>query len=337
MKGSQPNLAELMRGFFRERLGRQLQASENTIKSYRDTMRLLLNFVASYNEKSPAELELEEISIKTVLVFLDHLETTRSNSVRSRNQRLAAIKAFAHYVAFSDPESIVWCRRTMEIPSKRFQRTVFTYLTKMEIDAILKAPDLSKWQGRRDYVLLSFMYNTGARVAETIGVKGNLLRLNSPYQVELIGKGNKHRVIPLWPQTAQILIAWQNEVTAQRNENAAIFVNARGNNLTRNGVNYILNKNARKAFLSCPSLSKKQISPHTIRHTTAMHLLQAGVDLNLIRCWLGHVSLDTTHQYVEADLEMKRKALEKGGIIEQDKSAYRWEPTDDIIAFLNSL
>jgi site-specific recombinase XerD len=337
MKSSRPSLAELLRGFFHERLAGQLQASGNTIKSYRDTMRLLLTFVASLHGKSPAKLELDDISLEAMLAFLDHLEETRSNTARSRNQRLAAIKAFAHHIAFADPESVAWSRRALEIPAKRFQRTMFTYLTKEEMDAVLAAPDLAQWEGRRDYALLSFMYNTGARVAEVIGLTESRLRLTSPCQVELIGKGGKHRIVPLWPATARTLEAWLEEAVALRKENEAVFVNARGRNLTRNGVNYILNQNVRKAAPSCLALAKKSISPHTIRHTTAMHLLQAGVDLNLIRCWLGHVSLDTTHQYVEADLEMKRKALEKGGITAADRAAPSWKPTDDVLAFLNSL
>ena len=331
------SLGTLLQRFFHERLSAQRNASPNTISSYRDTWRLLLNYLTSQTGRTPVYITVEDLTAETVLAFLDYLEEGRMNGVRSRNQRLAALKAFFHFAIFADPSILGQAQRVIEIPTKRYTRPLMGYLTHEEMDAVLAAPDRNTSSGRRYYALLLFMYNTGARVSEVIGVNVEHLGLASPTQVMLYGKGGKMRIVPIWPDTARILDALLKETGIQHHPDASVFANSRGERLTRSGVTHILRTVAERAAESCTSLANRSVSPHTIRHTTAMHLLQSGVDIGLIRMWLGHVALDTTHQYIEADMEMKRKALEKGGITTPGTAGVRWNPTDELMDFLDKL
>lgn len=331
------DLPHLVQSFFQERLIEQRKVSPNTIASYRDTLRLFLGFVSEDVDLSPAKLTMEHLTVERILAFLNYLEAVRGCGSRSRNQRLAGIKAFFHHIAFKEPAALLLTQQVLEIPYKRFNRSMFGFLTKEEIRALLDAPDRSTKSGLRDYVLLTFIYNTGARISEAIQLRVRQLSLSPPFQVRIIGKGDKDRVVPLWKNTAQALTSWLSVRESFAPTTDHVFVNVRGEPLTRGGGRHILIQTLTLAERNCPSLSKKKVSPHTLRHTTAMHLLQSGVDVNVIRMWLGHVSLDTTHGYVEADLDMKRRALEKGGITAASAEDSDWHPSDELMAFLNAL
>jgi len=333
-----PNeLSRILQAFFHERLAAQRRASTHTVRSYRDTWKLLLRFLAERNGTPPTRLRLADLTAEAILAFLDHLETQRHCSVRTRNQRRAAIRAFFRYAVFCRPEALEQCQRVLQIPTKRFTRTLFGLLTREEMDAMLSAPERTTPIGRRHAALILFLYNTGARVSEATGLTVKQLRLDHPPHVRILGKGDKERVVPLWDDTAETLRAHITERGIMGSPDAPVFANRRGERLTRNGVAHILNRTQEKAAERCPSLRHKPLTPHTLRHTTAMHLLQSGVDLNVIRCWLGHAALDTTHQYVEADLEMKRQALAKGGIALFPNGPTTWKPTDEVLAFLETL
>ena len=331
------DLAALLQSFFEERLANQRRASVNTVKSYRDTWKLLLHFLSQTTGHRPDRLGLDDLSAEMILAFLDGLEKSRQCCTRTRNQRLAALRAFFHYVSFARPERLCQCQRILQIPFRRIERLVFGFLAREEMDAMLSTPDRHSALGRRHATLILFLYNTGARVQEATALTVGRIRFEKPPHVRLMGKGSKERLVPLWEETAQVLSNQIAEQGSTGQMEAPVFVNRRGERLTRGGVAHILKETQKKAAQTCPTLARKALSPHTLRHTTAMHLLQAGVDLNLIRCWLGHVRFDTTHQYVEADLEMKRAALAQGKISLLPSRPKRWKPTENILAFLESL
>jgi len=328
-------LPELLESFFRQRLALQRGASPATIATYRDALRLLVVFAARRMGKPPSHLVIEDLDRDMVLAFLDHLEQERGNGTRTRNARLAAIRAFFHHAVYCDPGHMGISQRILAIPGKRVTRPVLDYLRPEELEAILCAPDRTTLQGRRDHALLLFLGRTGARVSEAIGINVADLRLNKPFQVLLRGKGKKERIVPLDEATARVVRALYTENPAPRDEAAPVFINARGQRLSRHGVIHILQRATRTASLRCPTLSDRCISPHTLRHTVAMHLLQAGVDLATIRSWLGHADLRTTHHYLEADIEMKRRALEKCTI--GDAAPPRYQPKDKVLALLDEL
>jgi site-specific recombinase XerD len=278
-------------------------------------------------------LRLADVDAPVVLRFLDYLEQKRGNSVRSRNIRLAALRSFFRFVALRDPESLDIVTRVLAIPVKRTDQKLIGYLTRPEIQALLAAPDRATWVGRRNHALLVTLYNSGARVSEVTTLKQGQVRFAEHTCVQLVGKGRKERTIPLWVDTARVLRGWFQEV----GEDAAhvAFPSARGTPLSRDGVDYLLKQTVQRAAVACPSLATKSISPHVIRHTTAMHLLQAGVDIATIALWLGHESIDTTHMYLQADLAMKEKALEKLDPIEGKWQ--RFHADDPLLAFLASL
>lgn len=303
------SLGVLVQRFFHERLIQQRNASAHTVASYRDTWRLLLAYLTTTTGRSVTRITMADLTAETVLEFLSYLETERGVCVRSRNQRLAALKAFFHFTIFIDPSLLGQAQRVLEIPMKRWVRRVLGYLTRDEMEAVLAVPDRTTRTGRRVYALLLFMYNTGARVSEVTAVTvGDQRAPQHAPQARLHGKGGKQRIVPLWPDTANVLAGLMAEQGIQDTPEAPVFTNARGSRITRGGVAHLLRVTVSAAAETCPSLAGRLISPHTLRHTTAMHLLQSGVDLHLIRMWLGHVALDTTHQYVEADMEMKRQA-----------------------------
>jgi integrase/recombinase XerD len=330
---SSPVLAPHVQAFFAEYLAQQRRLSPQTILSCRDTFRLWLTFLRDHTGGEPAALRLADVDAPVVLRFLDYLEQKRGNSVRSRNIRLAALRSFFRFVALRDPESLDIVTRVLAIPVKRTDQKLIGYLTRPEIQALLAAPDRATWVGRRNHALLVTLYNSGARVSEVTTLKQGQVRFAEHTCVQLVGKGRKERTIPLWVDTARVLRGWFQEV----GEDAAhvAFPSARGTPLSRDGVDYLLKQTVQRAAVACPSLATKSISPHVIRHTTAMHLLQAGVDIATIALWLGHESIDTTHMYLQADLAMKEKALEKLDPIEGKWQ--RFHADDPLLAFLASL
>ena len=334
-KQTKTALASFIESFFRERLVAQRRSSPATISAYRDALRLLLLFASERAGKAPSRLTIEDLDRDLILAFLDHLEKERGNSVRTRNARLAAIRSFFQHVAYREPSAIGIVQRVTSIQDKRMVRKGVSYLRLEELDALLAAPDRRTWQGRRDYTLLLFLARTGARVSEAIRVNASDLRLERPWQVLLQGKGYKERIIPLAEDTALALREYCTENGLQMEDKKPVFINARGKRLTRFGVIHILNRAVKTAVKGHPHLARMSISPHTLRHTVAMHMLQAGVDLTTIQSWLGHVNLDTTHQYVEADIEMKRRAIEKCEVTETQVSLY--QPGDELLKLLESL
>ena len=328
-------LAQLLQSFFRRRLVAQRKASPATVSAYRDALRLFLLFASKRAGKPPSRLCLEELDRDVVLAFLDHLEQERHNTIRTRNVRLAAIRSFFQHVAYCDPAAMSLANRVLGIPGKRTTKRLLGYLPQADLDEIVAAPDQSTPQGRRDYALLLFLARTGARVSEAVGVNPADLQLQRPSHVVLRGKGAKERVVPLAKDTAVVLKALIHERGIATDSRSPVFVNARGQRLTRKGVTHILRRAVAIAAKAKPLLATRPVSPHTLRHSLAMSLLQSGVDISTIQSWLGHASVNTTHQYVEADLQMKRRALEKCSNPEASPSLYR--PTDEVLALLESL
>lgn len=328
-------LSDFIVSFFRRRLVAQRRASPATVASYRDTLRLLLVFAAKRKDRPVSRLSIEDLNRDVILAFLDHLEQERKNGVRTRNVRLAAIHSFFQHVAYADPTTMGVASRVLGIQGKRTTKRLVGYLHPEDLNAIIATPDRTTTQGRRDHALLLFLARTGARVSEAITVTQADIQMSWPPQVLLRGKGSKERIVPLAKDTAEVLKSLINERKTSSDSQAPIFVNARARPLTRYGVIHILRRTVEKTTKVRPLLTTIAISPHTLRHSMAMRLLQSGVDLTTIQAWLGHESVNTTHQYVEADLEMKRQALEKCGTPETNPLPYR--PPDEVLAFLESL
>lgn len=325
-------LARYVESFFRDRLARQKGASECTVQAYRDGLKLFFGYAAEMLAKAPQELYIDDFSRDVVLGFLDHAEEVRGNSVRTRNARLTAIRSLASHIATVDPACMESVSRILLIPSKNAPKRMVGYLTSEEIDALLAVPDRETEAGRRVYALLLFLLRTGARVSEAASVNRDDLRLSSPRQVLIRGKGDKERCVPLSVELAGVLRA---QLAAVPPETEAVFLNAKGNRLTRHGIAHLLRVCAEQAAEVCPSLKGRKVTPHVLRHTTAMCLLRAGVDLTTIRSWLGHCSVDTTDLYVQADLEMKERAL--AACNDADEGFVPFRPPDDLMAFLDSL
>lgn len=326
-----------IRRFLQEYLISTRNLSKNTQLSYRDTFRLLLPFAAKENKKSIDKLLVEEINPTIVKTFLSGLEAKRGCSIATRNQRLSAIHAFAKFIALHSPEYIEWCRQIQIIPFKRAKHTLITYLEKSEMDALLNAPNRNNGQGQRDYALLLFLYNTGARADEAAQLKISDLNItgiskNDLATVLIKGKGNKPRRCPLWQQTALEL----NAIINQRVSSENLFLNRLKQPITRFGIHAMVKRYAENVAQQLPNIKKKKVSPHTIRHTTATHLLQAGVDINTIRAWLGHVSINTTNIYAEVDLEMKARALACCELEEKNNLTH-WKDNKDLMFFLENL
>jgi integrase/recombinase XerD len=330
---SAPSFASLLQDFFCQRLVLQKCVSARTVASYRDTFRLLLRYAEVRTKKCAATLAMADLDAPLILAFLDHLEKERGNSVRTRNVRLAAIRSFLHYAAHRDPISLPIVGRVLAIPTKRFDQPVLGFLSRAEMEAVIAAPDRSTWSGDRDQVMFTTFYNTGARVSEIIGLHRTDVDLDGAARVRIHGKGRKQRVVPLWSSTARRLKDWI--ARTQHGPEAPLFPNRDGRPLSRSGVEKRLRLAVIRASEMCPSLVGRRISPHTLRHTTAMHLLQSGVDMTVIALWLGHETPTTTHLYVEADLTMKEEALRK--VIEPPRSALRYQANDRLLAFLDGL
>lgn len=322
-----------LEAFFTDRLMSQRQASPNTIASYRDTFCLLFRFAKQRLKKTPSMLSIKDLDSPFIGAFLEHLEKDRGNKARSRNVRLAAIHSFFKYVALQDPSHSAVIQRVLAMPTKRYARKPIDFLTRPEIDALLAAPDQNTWSGRRDRILLLFAIQTGLRVSELIALTIQDIILAHGAHVRCKGKGRKNRCTPLRKELVSALRIWLRERHGQPSE--PLFPNARGLSLSRDGVEYLLAKHIVIAQQRCPSLQRKHVTPHVLRHTTAMELLHHGVDRSVIALWLGHESLETTEIYIQADLKMKEQALAKTTPINVRPG--RYQPDDHILAFLKSL
>lgn len=323
----------LLQRFFTERLVQLRRASPNTIASYRDTFRLLLRFAVEQVGKQPSALAIDDLDAPFVASFLAHLESDRGNSVRSRNVRLAAIRSFFRYVALNEPCHAAVAQRVLAIPNKRFERRLIEFLTRDEAAALLAAPDRATWIGRRDHALLLLAIQTGLRVSELIGLRRRDVSLDTGPHVRCRGKGRKERVTPLRKDVVRVLNRWFAE--QEQDPAAPLFPSVRGGHLSRDAVERLVRKHSAAAASSCPSLATKRITAHVLRHTTAMDLLQHGVDRAVIALWLGHESVETTQMYLHADLSMKERALAKTTADVARVGRYR--PDDSLLAFLNSL
>jgi site-specific recombinase XerD len=330
-----PLLANFIKRFFSHYLPTQKGLAVNTIMAYRDAIKLLLGYASDTLNKNVEHLGVEDINESLVLGFLDHLENTRGCSPRTRNARLAAIRALFGFMAREEPSLLLHSQTIRTIPLKRTEHKSVDYLEDKEMQALLDALDLHSRTGVRDKALLLLLYNTGARVSEIVQLKVADLRLDGVAQAKLLGKGKKYRSCPLWPETLEALRDYLKQRTAKDPTAQQIFLNANGSPVTRFGVRHIIGQYAAKAKSQCPSLAAKAVTPHTIRHTTAMHLLRAGNDINMVSYWLGHADTNTTHIYVEIDMEMKRRMLQTTEAPTVKKPPPWQKP--DILLWLNAL
>jgi len=339
MKPKRPNLlASLLQEFFGNHLPILRGMSSHTIKSYRDSIVLLLRFLASHKNRPVSSLDLKDLKHQELKAFLAYLERDRKNSVSTRNTRIAALHSFFRFVAARHPDRLEHAQRILGIPFKKTGSRVVDYLEYEEIQEILSVVDRNTRKGRRDYVLLATMFNTGARVQEILDLKACDLQLTKPFQLQLMGKGRKQRCCPIWPQTAQLLRQLCTELNIDLRSKERIFRNCRGTPLSRFGVRYILKVCLKHAQNSTDSLCSKRLHPHSMRHSTAIALLKSGVDLTTISQWLGHSDPKTTNRYATIDLDMKRKAIESiRPVTSQEDCSQPWDCDNTIIDWLESL
>jgi site-specific recombinase XerD len=333
MKSS--SLASLLHAFFHEWMGKQKNLSPHTVCSYRDTWKLFLQFASKRKGREIAKLSLADLQASEVLTFLEYLEKDRKVSVGTRNCRLAAIHSFFAFVAHHEPLAIAQCTEIARIPVKKMSRRAMCYMDADEIAAILRVPDRSSPEGQRDHALLAFLYNTGARIQEALNVCPRAIRFEPPAQVELLGKGGKGRICPLWPETVDVL----KELLKRqpRADDEPIFVNRYGQPLGPAGVRFKLKQYVQAAARDKPSLATKRITPHTWRHSVGVQLVAAGVDVIVIRDWLGHARVDTTNHYARANLETKRRALEQVDPSTKPGRPARWKRKPELLTWLDSL
>ncbi len=329
------SLLSSTQGFFQNYLRQTRGASAHTVRAYRDALTLFFLFLADHERKPLAGLTLDDVRAITVLAFLEHIESKRGNSAITRNCRLAAVRSFVQYLLRHDVTRAGQYGAILAIRTKRATRRTVTYLEPEEARALIAAIDARSRHGERDRALLLFLYNTGARVAEALSLRASALRLDRPRQVRLFGKGSKERICPLWPETAAAL----RRIIPPSGGDDPLFRNAAGGLLSRDGVAYLIEKHARIAAEQCPALRKRRITPHVLRHSCACALLQAGVDITVIRDYLGHSSVATTSRYVTTNLQMKREALEafwkRAGL--EPKGSRKWRPSPQLLTFLESL
>jgi len=332
MKNASWSLSAFLQTFFTDHLIRHRHVSENTVMAYRDAWRLFLQFLQSRRGKRPSILTVEELTVADVLAFLDESEAERGNTASTRNARLAALRSAVKYALERNPTLPMAVHGILAIPVKRTPRKMLGFMTRPEVDAVLAAPAVSRWSGRRDRALFETLYNTGARVSEIVGAKAGDFQSDARH-LRLHGKGRKERVVPLWRPTATKLRIWirENGLATEH----PLFPNARGTAMTRSGVEKRLAVAVLAATRKCASLKDRKIGPHTFRHTTAMHLLEAGVDLSVIALWLGHESIETTNVYITSDMAMKEKAL--GALQAPENGVRRFRPRDSLLAFLEGL
>ena len=326
-------LPALVQQFFTDRLCTQMEASTNTIASYRDTFRLLLRFGSERTGRAPTKLKIEDLDSELVGDFLAHVESERRNSARSRNTRLAAIRSFFRFVAMSEPAYLLHCQKILAMPGKRYVRQTVEFLGRAEMDALLAAPDRSTWVGRRDYAILVVALQTGLRASELTNLCCGDVVTGTGAHIRCEGKGRKQRCTPLRRETLQVLELWLRERAGTDGD--PLFPTMRGGRLSRDALEHIVRRHTLSASRTCPSLVGKRVSPHVLRHSTAMELLHHGVDQSVIALWLGHDSVETTQVYVHADLRLKEKALAR--ITAPTSSPGRYRPDDTLLAFLESL
>ena len=335
MKSSR-DLSSLLQEFFTEYLVNQRRVSENTISSYRDSFCLLLRYAQQRLKKSPVAMQLNNFDARFISDFLNHLEKERGVGARSRNQRLAAIRSFFRYISLYVPEHIELIQQVLAIPSKRYEKKIVTFLNRDEIDSLLQEPDRKTWIGRRDHALLMLMIQTGVRVSELTGLCCQDVVLGIGSYIHCIGKGRKERCTPLMKEMAKTLKAWLKE--GDYGTTDPVFPSTRGGALSTDAVQYLLTKHANAAQKICPSLKRKRLSPHVLRHTAAMRMLQAGIDRSVIALWLGHESVETTQMYLDADISMKERILDKLDDIMPPKTYKgRYIADDRLLGFLKSL
>ena len=331
-------LMPLVQSFFQEYLITHRGLSQNTIMAYRDTLKLFFACESSRQNKPAVKLVLEDLNPEAILAFLNQIENKRNNSIVTRNLRLAALKTFSLYLSTKDTLRINEYQKIIALPLKRAPRKVIDYLEVNEVKLILDSIDRKESNGERDYILLKLLYNTGARVQEICDLKIKSITFGHIPVVTIVGKGKKTRHVPIWPETAKLLHNYLKITHLEEQPNANLFMNLRGEPLGRFGIRYIIKQRCLAVENCCPSLKNKIIGPHTFRHTIAMHFLQAGIDLSIIKSWLGHVNLATTHAYVEADMEMKRKALATCSSISGSSSLKKLlDKNKDILTWLDSL
>jgi integrase/recombinase XerD len=326
-------LATTLQAFFTDRLLRERRASPQTVAAYRDTWRLLLGFAAKRSGKSPSALDFEDIDVALVCAFLDHLEAERGNSVRTRNARLAAIHSLFRYAALRHPEHAATIARVLAIVPKRFERAIIAFLTEAEVEALLGAPDRTSWVGRRDHTLLLVAVQTGLRVSELIGLRRNDVHLGVGAHLVCHGKGRKERVTPLTTPVANVLRAWLGECDAHPTD--SLFTTRTGKPLSRDAIERRIAAHVATAAALCPTLAKKNVTAHVLRHTAAMRLLEAGIDPTVIALWLGHERVETTAIYLHAHLGIKEQALARARMPHAAPGRYR--PSDTLLTFLEAL
>jgi integrase/recombinase XerD len=326
-------LGSTLQAFFTDRLLRERHSSPQTVAAYRDTWRLLLGFGAKRVGKPPSALDFEDIDVPLVCAFLDHLERDRGNSVRTRNARLAAIHSLFRYAAFRHPEHAATIVRVLAILPKRFERAIVAFLTEPEVEALLAAPNRTSWTGRRDHALLLVAVQTGLRISELINLRRNDVHLGVGAHLSCHGKGRKERVTPLTPPVAKLLRAWLAECAAS--PTGSLFPTWTGKPLSRDAIEHRIALHIGTASAACPTLAKKNVTAHVLRHTAAMRLLEAGIDPTVIALWLGHERVDTTTIYLHAHLGIKERALAQVQMPNARPSRYR--PSDALLTFLEAL
>lgn len=334
-KNDLPTLPKLLHSFFQEWLAEQRNASHRTVLAYRDAWRLFLRFVAQNRKKPVAALNLEHLTGADVLAFLQYIEREQRVSVSTRNCRLAALRSFYSFVSEQEPRLALQCAEVLRVPFKKATRRATRYLESAEVAAILSQPDRSKVEGQRDHALMSLLYNTGARIQEALDLRPQDVHFKSPAHVRLMGKGRKERISPIWPEIADLVTALMRRQPRKPDE--PIFVNRYGEPLTASGFRFRLRQYVEAAAKTVPTISNKRVTPHIFRHTTAVHLVAAGVDVTVIRSWLGHAQLNTTNHYAQANLETKRKALEQVDPKLRPAKPPRWKRDADLLAWLDSL
>lgn len=336
---TQPDLGILIRNFFEQYLLSQRGFSSHTVLAYRDTWKLLLQFASRHHRMSCARLTLEDLKADTIRRFLDYLERERHNAAPTRNNRLAAIHSFFQFVAQMDPRCLAQCQAILAVPFKRHAQPVPEYLERQEVLKIFAEINCRTPLGQRDDALLRLLYNTGMRAQELVDLDVNHLRFPRPCHVRILGKGRKERTCPLWTETVHAIKTYLAARAVHSDEAVPLFVNTAGNRLSRFGLRHIITHRVAEAAKVCPSLFTRKVTPHTWRHTTAMHLLQSNVDLNMIRSWLGHASIETTNTYVEIDLEMKRKTLRSAEKLISAKPGHKcpWRTDDKLLSWLATL
>lgn len=326
-------LPTLVQQFFTDRLCTQMAASPNTIASYRDTFRLLLRFASEQTGKAPTQLTVEQVDVTLVGDFLVHVEDKRRNSARSRNARLAAIRSFFRFVAMKEPAHLLHCQQILAMPGKRYVRRTVEFLDRAEMNALLAAPDRSTWAGRRDHAILSVALQTGLRVSEIINLRRRDIVTGTGAHIRCDGKGRKQRCTPLRQEITKVLDVWLRERGGMDDD--PLFPTMRGTKLSRDALERLVQKHTSVALKRCPQLTGKRVSPHVLRHSTAMELLHHGVDQSVIALWLGHESVETTQMYMDADLRLKEKALAR--ITAPESKPGRYRPDDSLLAFLEGL